>query len=274
MFHRAIPDLIKSGRGSLMVKLDLEQAFRHILVQQMDWPLLSFSWQGKLYHDVVLVFGLRSAPYIFNLFAEACHWILEHHIPAHFRHYLDDFLAIFLTSSPSSLVQDALQWMLELGHYLGLCFQDSKIEGLTTCLEFLGIELNSVLMEARLSPQKLQDLHEMTEEWSRRTHCTLRELEGLTSYLQFCSQVIPFSQSFIHALYDFQSVFSSTSAKCRIPPSAQKDLEWWKTVAIAWNGIHFIQPKRDEVHIYTDASGTKGIGGIFGDLWFSQRTPR
>lgn len=147
-----------------MVKLDLEQAFCHIPVRQADWPLLSFNWRDKLYHDIVLAFGLRSAPYVFNLFAEALHWILERHIPARLRHYLDDFLAIFSPSSPPSLVQEALTWMLKLGHQLGLRFQDAKVEGPSTCLEFLGIELDSVLMEARLSPRKLQDLRELMQE--------------------------------------------------------------------------------------------------------------
>jgi hypothetical protein len=52
MFHRAVSDLIDSGQGSLMVKLDLEQAFRHIPVRRADWPLLGFSWRDKLYHDI------------------------------------------------------------------------------------------------------------------------------------------------------------------------------------------------------------------------------
>ncbi len=95
MFCKAINDLVASGAGSLMVKLNLEQAFHQIPVRPEDWHLLGFTWAGKFYYDLVLCFGLRSAPYIFNLFAEALHWIIQRHIPAHIRHYLDDFLGIF-----------------------------------------------------------------------------------------------------------------------------------------------------------------------------------
>jgi len=54
---------------------------------------------GKFYYPIVLMFGGKSAPYIFNLFAEALHWIIQKHIPARLRHYLDDFLPIFEPST-------------------------------------------------------------------------------------------------------------------------------------------------------------------------------
>ena len=36
-------------------------------------------WAGQFYVDTVLPFGLRSAPFIFNKFATALEWILQHH---------------------------------------------------------------------------------------------------------------------------------------------------------------------------------------------------
>src|SRR5882724_11724011 len=87
--------LKESGRGSLMAKLDLKDAYRHMPVRSTDWNLLGFHWMGKFYYPIVLMFGGKSAPYIFNLFAEALHWIIQKHIPARLRHYLDDFLPIF-----------------------------------------------------------------------------------------------------------------------------------------------------------------------------------
>lgn len=45
-------------------------------------------------------------------------------------------------------------------------------------------------------------------------------------------------------------------------------------MANLWNGVHLLTPSREKVHIYTDASGAKGIGGIFGLKWFSARLPR
>jgi hypothetical protein len=274
-FLLATQDLIKSGQGSLMLKLDLEQAFRHIPVRPFDWPLLGFHWSNQFYHDVVLGFGLRSAPYIFNLFAEALHWIIESHIPAYLRHYLDDFLNIFPPCTSPDTVHAALEWALALGSLLGLRFQPEKVEGPSTCIEFLGIILDSIRMEARLGENKLSFLQELLASWSSRSHCTLRELEELTGFLQFVSQVIPYSRAFLRSLYDFQSSFHDNNfAQRRIARPAMRDLSWWSTVAIGWNGIHLIAPQRETLHIFTDASGTKGLGGVFGNQWFSARTPQ
>jgi hypothetical protein len=93
-----------------MINLDLEQAFRHIPIHPADWPLLGYQWKGSFYYELFLMFGLCSAPYIFNLFSEALHWILSHHIPARIWHYLNDFLKIFCPETPPEIVHSALTW--------------------------------------------------------------------------------------------------------------------------------------------------------------------
>ena len=57
-----------------MAKLDLENAFKHVFVDPADWHLLGFSWpdpdgRNKYYFSKVLNFGLRSSPYLFDIFA-------------------------------------------------------------------------------------------------------------------------------------------------------------------------------------------------------------
>lgn len=73
MFEEAVRALLALGRGSLLAKLDLKDAFHHIPIRAAYWHLLGFKWDDSFYCAVVLSFGLKSAPYIFNLFAEALH---------------------------------------------------------------------------------------------------------------------------------------------------------------------------------------------------------
>ena len=137
---------------------------------------------------------------------------------------------------------------------LGLCFQDSKVEGPTTCLEFLGIELDSHAMEACLPSRKLEFLSSLLPQWKSKTHCTLLELQELTGYLQFCSQVIPYSRAFLCSFFNFTSTFKSDFSHCRIPRSTRRDLEWWIMYSSSWKGIHFVALTHPVIHIYTDAS--------------------
>ena len=84
-----------------MAKVDLKSAFRMVPVRQEDWELLGIHWQNQYYIDTCLPFGLRSAPYLFNQFADALHWILQNNydIP-HPIHYLDDYLLMEQPASP------------------------------------------------------------------------------------------------------------------------------------------------------------------------------
>ncbi|KAG9223888.1 hypothetical protein CCMSSC00406_0007750 [Pleurotus cornucopiae] len=88
---QAISTIRRLGRRCLLAKLDLKDAFCHIPLRMADYHLIGCFWNGDFYEYMVLIFGLNSAPYIFNLFAEALHWIIQHHIPAELKHYLLNF---------------------------------------------------------------------------------------------------------------------------------------------------------------------------------------
>src|SRR5882672_12958759 len=98
-----------------MAKLDLKDTYRHIPVHCTDWNLMGFKWLEEFYYPVVLMFGGKSALYIFNLFAEALHWIVQCHTPAQLHHYLDNFLPIFKPSVPSRTDKAAIDWIESLG---------------------------------------------------------------------------------------------------------------------------------------------------------------
>ena len=51
-------------------------------------------WEGKVYVDKVLPFGLRSAPKLYYTVADALLWILSRFDEADGIHYLDDFLLL------------------------------------------------------------------------------------------------------------------------------------------------------------------------------------
>ena len=83
------------GPGALMSKVDLKSAFRLCPVHPDDWQLLGIHWQGRYYIDKCLPFGLRSAPYLFNMVTDTIQWILHCHFQvSNSFHYLDDFSSL------------------------------------------------------------------------------------------------------------------------------------------------------------------------------------
>ena len=65
------------GRGAMLAKFDLEGTFRTVPVHPDDRWLLGMQWEGHVYIDKVLPFGLRFAPKLYNAVADALLWILE-----------------------------------------------------------------------------------------------------------------------------------------------------------------------------------------------------
>ena len=77
-----------------MAKMDIESAFRIVPVHPDDRPLLGMKWDGQLYIDLTLPFGLRSAPKVFNSIADALEWIVRARGAELTHHYLNDFIVV------------------------------------------------------------------------------------------------------------------------------------------------------------------------------------
>ena len=82
------------GQGSLMAKVDIESAYRLLPVHAPDCPLTGIMWEGVVFMDPMLPFGLRSAHKIFNTVPDSIWWQHEQRGVEHIAYYmyLDNFL--------------------------------------------------------------------------------------------------------------------------------------------------------------------------------------
>lgn len=143
--------ILQLGKGTLLAKIDIESAFRNVPVHPDDRHLLGLIWRDQLYIDTCLPFGLRSAPKIFNAVADALQWIAKVWGITFLEHYLDDYVT---AGAPDSTeCADNLALLIFLCHLLNIPLSISKQEGPSTCLVFLGIEVDTVWLELRL-PKK------------------------------------------------------------------------------------------------------------------------
>ena len=167
----------KLGRGCSLAKIDIKSAFRLIPIATADWELLGLFWRGSYYVDKQLPFGLRSAPFLFDQFASAIHWILTHNYNlTNLIHYLDDYLILEHSHTKCSQSKNT---MLTLCHQLNIPLSLDKLEGPSTCLSFLGIEIDTTAWVLRLPADKLQALLTELATWSTKKTCTKRQLLSL-----------------------------------------------------------------------------------------------
>ena len=101
--------------GDWLAKVDVKSAYRNIPVHPEDRWLLGMMWEGSLFIDTVLPFGLRSAPKIFTAIADAVEWVAKQ---AGVRFVMDDYLIVGGPDSPECA--EALQILLEIFRRLSL----------------------------------------------------------------------------------------------------------------------------------------------------------
>ena len=140
----AVAMVSRYGKGCMMATIDLKAAFRMVPIAAEEWDLLGLHWKRKYYVDTCLPFGLRSAPYLFNQFASALHWIMATNYAADVIHYLDDFLLAGPAGQPTC--SESAETMLRVCERLGIPVALDKLKGPATTITFLGITINITLL--------------------------------------------------------------------------------------------------------------------------------
>ena len=271
-----VQKVITRGKGTLLAKIDIESAFRNVPVHPHDRHLLGMIWENRLYIDNVLPFGLRSAPKIFNAIADGLQWVAEQRGVSDLDHFLDDFIT---TGNPGTgECAFNLKSLIDTCQILGLPLALHKLEGPCTCLTFLGIEVDTVLLQLRLPSPKLIRLRSTINQWAGQKCCTKKDLESLIGQLHDASIVIKPGRTFIRRLLDLLKSARSRpqNAYIRLNLEARSDILWWQTFIAEWNGLSMMRSLRQaspDVILTSDASGGWGCGAFWCQFWFQLQWP-
>ena len=149
-------------------------------------------------------------------------------------HYLDDFL---LFGPPGSLCcERALSASKELCAKLGVPLAAHKMEGPSTRITFLGIELDTEARTVRLPEDKLRRLQREIRVWRGRKICTKRDLLSLIGQLQHACCVVKPGRTFLRRMIDLSSVAKELHHRIRLNKGFRSDLQWWSYFLPRWNG--------------------------------------
>jgi len=202
--YASVRDASKSikrlGRGCFMAKTEVKSAFRIIPIHPADYSLVGMKWDNSYYFDRCLGMGLRSSCNTFEAFSTCLEWPAVHLLGASsVLHILDDFLLISPTKDKCE--RDLANFIL-MFTYLDVPLASEKTAGPATVLQFAGITLDSVRMEARLPEEKLQKCLNLLTDFLARLSARLRELQSLIGLLNFtCFVVVP-GRAFLRRLID------------------------------------------------------------------------
>ena len=252
-------DLIRQmGKGCFMAKLDLQSAYRQVPVHPVDQPLLCIKInQERVYADRALPFGLRSAPKLFTAVADGLSWALMCEGVRVFLHYLDDFF--FCYHPPAALCAAQLNSAITVCENLGFPVAPKKVEGPSTVLTFLGIEIDSTAQELRLPQPKLMRLKVVLAAWLGRRNATKRDLQSLIGLLNHAATVVPPGRIFVRQIIETMKI---PFQRVRLNAHCKADIAWWSSFVTNWNGIRMFPIWRPGPTVIADASGTWGCGAF------------
>lgn len=265
----AIELIKKSGKGALMCKLDVADAFKLVPLNPQFWNMFGIKWKGLYYFYQRLVFGCRSSPKIFDQLSIAICWIAQNKYKIkNIIHLLDDFLTVESASEEGYRTMAILTMLFSK---LGIPLSTKKTIGPATKLEYLGIILDSEKMLACLPQDKVHRLKVMLEEFSKINSCKKIKLLSLLGHMSFASKVIVPGRSFMSYLLKLTKGIHNNNELIYFNKDCKQDMKMWLNFLENWNGISFFIDStvtNQDIELFTDAASTKGFGGYFGGKWF------
>ena len=227
--------------------------------------------ESRFYVDTCLPFRLWSAPYLFNRLSEAIHWILVNKYGVHhLLHYLDDFLTAGPPDSP--VCSYNLTSMLSLCKRINAPVKSSKIEGPSTSITCLGIHLDTIAMEASITPERKEALLvEYQLYWCQR--CMKWEVLSLIGKFSFTCKVVPSSSIFLRRLIDLSTSIEKLHYHLPLTQEAKLDMKWWLDFLLRWPGKSLILESHwtlnASMELFTDALGKGGWGAYWAGRWIA-----
>ncbi|KAI8515695.1 hypothetical protein Bbelb_065080 [Branchiostoma belcheri] len=209
----AIRHIKTLGPGCYLAKTDIQSAFRIIPVHPNDQHLLGFQLNDGFYYDRCLPMGCSTSCAIFEAVSTALEWVAVQKLNIRYpTHILDDFM--FANDTYASCERD-LAAFCDMCQDVGVPLAGEKTLHPDTIMSFLGIELDTIAMEARLPLDKLYRCKNAVQEFIQRSSASLKEIQSLVGLLNHVCQVVSPGRAFLRRLIDL------TKRKSRGPLSGE-----------------------------------------------------
>jgi hypothetical protein len=166
---------------------------------------------------------LRTAPFLFDLSTKAANWIITAVLLwAIVLHYLEDIFAILALQANAIVYSYQFD---QVYNELGLSVNYSK-DAIGTKADFVGIEFDSILMQARLPPDKLHRARNTAQGLLKKPTIPHSELESAVGVLSFAAKIVVPGRAFLRRLFNASR---RPVAILHITAAMRADLLWWHT---------------------------------------------
>ena len=247
----------KYGKGSLIYKIDISRAFRHVKIDPDSYFLLGLKLD-KYFLDTCLPFGYRHGSAIFQRISDSIRYIMAESGYS-LTNYIDDLVG----NATVSQTEPAFQKLKNLLQELGLTISETKLVAPTTKCVCLGIEVDTVNSTLSIPQQKLAEILTVCQQWENKNKCTRKELQSLLGSLLYIAKCVRYSRNFLNRMLELlRQTHKDTTIN--LTPGFIQDLAWFLKFAPKFNGTSYFNHAHVHAKIELDAS-LEGLGAYFND---------
>ena len=257
------------GEGCFMYKLDLSRGYRQLRLDPLDWPLTAIKHKNSMYMDICPPFGLRTAALMMERTTLAVSYI--HGLYGFLtKPYIDDFGG---AESKIDKASEGLCTLQRIVKTVGLEEASKKTCYPSTRMTWLGIDVDSTLMNLSIPPEKLKEVQVTVSEWCSREVATRNQVQSLMGLLNFVSSVSPPVRVYTNRILTFLRSMPKEGYMV-VTDEVKEDLRFFELLMPHFNGVTLIDrsmvPPSEYLEI--DACLT-GCGGMCGSYYYSREFP-
>ena len=208
----------------------------HRQFQGLSWETDSVK---SYYVENRLCFGLKCAPYIFDLLSQLVVDMARAKGIERIVNYLDDFAIV---ESTEEKCRESQSHLIRILRKIGFAVSWAKLESPARKVKFLGIIVDSEQMNLSLPVEKIDRLMKVIGEVEKKGSATKRELERIAGHMAHCSTVIKGGRTFSRRVYDLCSSMPRY-ASMSLTEELLLDFKWWKEFCSLFNGSANIIPR-------------------------------
>ena len=154
--------------------IQIQESKNAKICYQSQYHLFCVKQRISSYFYARLAFGCRSSSNFFYQFSQAICWTAKNDDDIEcILHLLDDFIIIDRPDYPAETTMAILTLIFKR---LNVPLAKNKTMGQNTVMEYLGILLDSNLMQVRLPIDKVLRIREMLDSFYVKKSCTKREI--------------------------------------------------------------------------------------------------
>ena len=189
-----IGQLKRLGRGTLLYKIDVSRAFRHVRIDPGDYDLLGLHCRDAYMHTC-LPFGTHHGSQIFQCLNNAVHYIVRQRGLCVIN-YIDDFVGMGILD----VARVFFASLFKLMNDLGLTISDNKLVPPSTQVVCLGVLIDTENGTGSIPPEKLDQINDMVHQWMQKDTCTKRQLQSLVGLLLYVHKCEKPARAFLNKM--------------------------------------------------------------------------